>query len=478
MIKQIVIISAIVFMLGASLPVCAEVPKKIVITRSGTVTDKDFFIPFYTPIDVPKGAQKIEAVQTFSTPSGKKCNFDLGVFDSRGYGFDSEGFRGWSGGARRSFEISKSDATPGYLPGEIYSGQWNIIQMYTSQLPLANWTINVTITLGNDKREKPYTKQFATSSLNATEEWYRIDTHVHTIYSDGKNTPQQIIEMGKAAKLDGIISTDHNTTSSLWHWGSVQDPDFIVINGMEVTYTEGHWNILGMDPNQWVDFRYHHTEPERHLSAVAKATHTGALTVANHPRNIDFLHDPSIMDGIEVWNGPWDKTDEMALTIWDNMLRSGMRKFAIAGTDYHNTNTPIGTAQTVVNAKSLSSADILSSIAAGKSYMANGSDITINMTARNTKEITSEATIGETLIRTGDVEIRFSTNSDGKLLRLLDQNGVIYSNTIAASNPTTITIPEHSKWVRAELRDAKNNDMAAMTNPIFITLPITTYPLF
>ena len=32
------------------------------------------------------------------------------------------GFRGWSGGARRSFVITDDAATPGYLPGELEAG--------------------------------------------------------------------------------------------------------------------------------------------------------------------------------------------------------------------------------------------------------------------------------------------------------------------------------------------------------------------
>ena len=40
---------------------------------------------------------------------------------------NEKGFRGWSGGARSEFTISRSGATPGYIPGEIEPGDWNII---------------------------------------------------------------------------------------------------------------------------------------------------------------------------------------------------------------------------------------------------------------------------------------------------------------------------------------------------------------
>ena len=37
------------------------------------------------------------------------------------------GFRGWSGGARRSFVIAPDAATPGYLAGELDPGTWQVI---------------------------------------------------------------------------------------------------------------------------------------------------------------------------------------------------------------------------------------------------------------------------------------------------------------------------------------------------------------
>ena len=53
---------------------------------------------------------------------------DIGIFDSRGREFlDAPGFRGWSGNARREFEITEDDATPGYIAGALFPGEWNIL---------------------------------------------------------------------------------------------------------------------------------------------------------------------------------------------------------------------------------------------------------------------------------------------------------------------------------------------------------------
>ncbi len=45
---------------------------------------------------------------------------DLGCLGPRG-------FRGWSGGARSWFAITAEAATPGYLPGELEAGMWQVM---------------------------------------------------------------------------------------------------------------------------------------------------------------------------------------------------------------------------------------------------------------------------------------------------------------------------------------------------------------
>ena len=53
---------------------------------------------------------------------------DIGIFDASGHGLgNAEGFRGWSGGARREFTIKTGRATPGYIAGPLTPGRWHIL---------------------------------------------------------------------------------------------------------------------------------------------------------------------------------------------------------------------------------------------------------------------------------------------------------------------------------------------------------------
>src|SRR5690349_9021202 len=72
----------------------------------------------YVPVDVPDGVNRITVSYGYdrpAPPAGQNGNaLDIGIFDESGHRLGNErGFRGWSGGARTSFTISASDATPG-----------------------------------------------------------------------------------------------------------------------------------------------------------------------------------------------------------------------------------------------------------------------------------------------------------------------------------------------------------------------------
>jgi hypothetical protein len=108
----------------------------------------------YLPVIVPNGVNQISVSYSYDKPQvppGVLGNaMDVGMFDQRGIQLgDSSGFRGWSGGARTTFSISASDATPGYLPGPIGSGRWYVIfGPYTIAPQGLNWTADITLHYG------------------------------------------------------------------------------------------------------------------------------------------------------------------------------------------------------------------------------------------------------------------------------------------------------------------------------------------
>jgi hypothetical protein len=84
-----------------------------------TVTHVDHQTYIKLPFNVPEGITRV-TIDTSYTERDKHTTIDLGLFDG-------ECFRGWSGGNKASFTLSKTDATPSYLPGPIRPGRWKLI---------------------------------------------------------------------------------------------------------------------------------------------------------------------------------------------------------------------------------------------------------------------------------------------------------------------------------------------------------------
>src|SRR5438067_10824017 len=72
----------------------------------------------YLPVEVPAGTAGLRVELEYDRADG--AVLDLGCLGPGG-------FRGWSGGARREFVITPDAATPGYLPGELEPGTWQVM---------------------------------------------------------------------------------------------------------------------------------------------------------------------------------------------------------------------------------------------------------------------------------------------------------------------------------------------------------------
>ena len=89
------------------------------IRHAGRWTLEDQFASpwHYLPVEVPPGTGALRVELEYERAGGTVL--DLGCFGPGG-------FRGWSGSARESFVIARDAATPGYLPGELEAGPWQV----------------------------------------------------------------------------------------------------------------------------------------------------------------------------------------------------------------------------------------------------------------------------------------------------------------------------------------------------------------
>jgi hypothetical protein len=442
----------------------------------------------YIPVEVPAGVNRISATYSYdrpSPPAGQNGNaLDIGVFDDSGYQLgNASGFRGWSGGFRDSFTISATDATPGYLPGRIGNGRWHIIVgPYTVAPQGLNWT--VTITLGFGPTGPPFVPQPAPQrAAGRGRAWYRGDMHLHTVHSDGRRLPSEVAAGARAAKLDYIVSTDHNTSSAAGVWGEFAGPDLLIIDGEEITTRNGHFTALGLPAGTWIDWRYRAVDGAlpRFLDDIHRA---GALAVAAHPYapciGCGWKFGYTGVDAIEVWNGPWTADDEAVVATWDNLLVASSRTDswipAVGDSDAHSEPQVIGLPHNVVFAEDLDRRSILAAVKSGRLWIAESAAVDLSFTAT---ALGRQAGIGQRLAVPDDAAVTVTLTvqgAPGTAARIVTDQGQRMLTTLPASGSGTVswtTTPRNARYVRAEVRrpqaTATTSDMmVALTNPIFL----------
>jgi hypothetical protein len=292
----------------------------------------------YVPFDVPPGVRELRVSYGYDRPSvppGAPGNaLDIGLFDERGTQRGGEGFRGWSGGARTEFFVRADDATPGYVPGPVREGIWHVVLGPCTVAPQGlSYEITVVFEYGapGPAVRPVYPPSRAAGRGRA---WYRGDCHLHSWYSDGRRTPAEIAALARAAGLDFINSSEHNTHAAHAHWATEAGDDLLILLGEEVTTRNGHVVALGTDPGTFVDWR-HRARDGRFEHVADLIRRAGGLVVPAHP------HAPCIgcawkfgygeADAVEVWNGPWTPDDEVTLAEWDGRLVASMREGRDAG---------------------------------------------------------------------------------------------------------------------------------------------------
>lgn len=452
----------------------------------------------YLPVRVPTGVNRMNVSYDYSRPAvapgqlGNAC--DIGVFDEKGTNLGGAGFRGWSGGFRTSFSVAADAATPGYLPGSVNPGTWNVALGPYQVSPVGlDYTVTVTLEFGAPRTPAFRPAYPPQARPGTTRRWYRGDCHLHTVYSDGRRTPAEVAAAARAARLDFMVSTDHNTSSSHGVWGPLAGPDLLIVTGEEVTTRNGHVLTLGIPPGAFVDWRYRAVD-EVFATVAERVRSAGGIVVPAHPFcpyvgcRWKFGYDDA--DAVEVWNGPWTLDDEHSVVMWDGLLaHRAVRGLpflpAMANSDAHSEPQVVGLPQTVLRADGLSARALTAALAAGHSYLAESADVELSFTAAAGGRT---ATMGERLDAGLATPVAVTLNVSGVpngTVRFITDEGQSIQQSLPSSGSGTVrwvTTGRLSGYVRAEVRHPLPDGspgsgtatstmptlgaMAAMTNPI------------
>ncbi|MBI4570972.1 MAG: PHP domain-containing protein [Chloroflexi bacterium] len=305
-------------------------------------------LPFrYVAFDVPPGAKRLEVSYHFQRaeqPEGKPDDVvDLGIFDARGAGFLSGGFRGWSGGARRSVVITPHEATPGYLRGPLIPGEWRVLLgariNHSDAMP---YWVHLSLDVDPEAAGEdppafaPSRPARASAARSGPGRWYKGDFHSHTVHSDGYNSIAEYAVEARRVGLDFLAITDHNTTSHFEEIATQPLRDgLLLIPGEEVTTFWGHANVWGA--GCWVDFRA--TDGAGMERIIQFVEGRGGLFSVNHPKasaGYPWEFDVHGYRIVEAWQGAWRWHNHESIDFWERRLRAGDRVVAVGGSDCHS----------------------------------------------------------------------------------------------------------------------------------------------
>ncbi|MBS4219113.1 CehA/McbA family metallohydrolase [Bacillus sp. FJAT-49711] len=317
------------------------------------------------------------------------------------------------------------------------------------------------------------------------EKWYRGDFHTHTIFSDGKMTRSSNIESAQKQNLDFFVATEHNIVHTSW-----TEEGILVIPGVEVTSTKGHWNVLGV--RQWPDIRT--SMPDGGLQTEAgtkrlfqEMKNTGALCSVNHPFLSPwawlFNDIPlSMIDSIEIWNDPTFKDNliatEHALNFWSNVWNEGYHITGIGGSDshllphesYNDDGHPslIGDPATHVLAQNLSASAILNAVKQGKVFVSRGPFINLSVSVgKETFKIGDVITAAlEQNDFSGTCTVTLENCDENTSIYWIENGEVVLKEQGINSNYTFNWKNTEYRWLRVDIK-SEDGQLLAFTNPIY-----------
>lgn len=443
------------------------------------------------PFEVPAGVARIEVELAYdhaisaAPGSGPGNVVDLGLFDSRGAEFGTpEGFRGWSGSSKSRIFVAPDDATPGYLPGPLYPGVWNVsLGFYHIHPSGCNYQVTVRLTMG--PAPEPVRLAWPVPPVHRETRWYRGDLHCHSHHSEASGTLAELCQGARAQGLDFLAVTEHNTISHHRLLGQFRTSDFLPIPGQEITTYHGHANVWAA--GRWIEFRCRGNADLARVIAMAHAA--GAMCSANHPKTNGPPWEYTTFAGIdclEVWQAPWFLSNYQSLAVWDELLRNGQRVVGVGGSDHHQPAAgetywqQVGQPTTWVYADALDQASILEGIRAGHVFIsASPAGPELELTAHAGDQ---SAMMGDVLTIEGGRPVHLTAKvrgAEGNLLRLVGPKGVLLevpidSDDFAYEHSLTARM---SSYVRAEVAQPREPEEAAdpatlmlqaLGNPIYI----------
>lgn len=262
-------------------------------------------------------------------------------------------------------------------------------------------------------------------------DWLRGNLHAHTTRSDGKRSPQAVIDDYARRGYDFLMISDHDVYTSPEDYAKLDAKGLALIPGNEITKNGEH--LLHVNANVLVD-----ANPDRQIVLDDIARH-GGFAVINHPNW--SVNDPENAwahvtqqnlvawrgyAGIEIYNGVIGvhRGSQYALDRWDRLLSTGRRAWGFAHDDSHAADQ-VELGWNVVYAQQRTVAGIVQAMAQGRFYASTGVVIsrievdgdTIRLETENADRIVATATGQRRFAVVNAKQIEFTVPKDELYVR-------------------------------------------------------------
>ncbi len=212
--------------------------------------------------------------------------------------------------------------------------------------------------------------------------WFKGNLHIHSTRSDGRLTPEEVIDWHRERGYHFLALTDHEVLSE----PRTVDDGFVTLGGIELEAIDpgsGLYHLvgLGLERELGLEQLWRKVIPIQETADHLRAA--GARVFVAHPywsgqRSQDLM-DLASCFGLEVYNGACeaDTGKEYSLVHWDDLLAAGRRWWGLAADDAHwrNGDNDAGRGWVWVKAATLSQGAILESLEQGFFYASSGPQI-------------------------------------------------------------------------------------------------------
>lgn len=324
-------------------------------------------------------------------------------------------------------------------------------------------------------RHESTAREEVSASQNTRMQWYKGNTHTHTLNSDGDSTPDDVARWYREHGYQFLVLTDHNYLTSVDGLNALHGADnkFLVIKGEEVTdrFEKREIHINGLNVERLVQPQGGGSVIEtvqRNVDAIRQAF---GIPHINHPNfrwsiTAEELQKVERYKLFEIFNGhPYVNNEggggvPSLEQMWDFLLFNGKLVYGIAVDDAHQFKRPWdrkaarpGQGWVMVRAESLAPRALFEAMEKGDFYASTGVELedyraTDKMLVIRIKEEPSSK-----------YRVQFIGKGENPY-----KGGRILKEEI--SSPATYEIRGDEGYVRAKVIDSNGN--SAWTQPVMV----------